>query len=85
MSVMLKWPDHKSELWHFGKKASTGALCSTRRWMAISLYWRHLSYQHGSSCLVMEVLFHLLDLLASIDGRFGFSKILLSTATVSLS
>ena len=44
-----------------------------------------LSYQHGSSCLVMEVLFHLLDLLAIIDGRVGFSKILLSTATVSLS
>jgi len=31
-------------------------------------------YQHGTSCLVMEVLFHHLDLLAIIDGRFGFSK-----------
>jgi len=41
------------------------ALCSTRRWMTISLDWCHLSNQQGSTCLVMEVLFyHHLDLLA---------------------
>ncbi len=38
------------------------------------MYWRHLSYQYGSSCLVMVVLFHHLDLLAIIDGRFGFQN-----------
>jgi len=42
--------------------------------MVIAFYWRHLSYQHG--CLVMEVLFRHLDLLAIIDGRFGFPKLL---------
>ena len=47
----------------------------------ISLNWCYLSYQHGSSCLVVGASHHL-DLLADYLRVALGSKILLSTATV---